>query len=47
MRIITHYEVTRDRSGNRRAAYTVRIARRQVVLVRRLGSARLRLKPRR
>jgi hypothetical protein len=42
---ITRYEVTRQASGRRVAAYTVRIARRQIVLTRRLGSARVRLDP--
>ena len=40
---ITRYEVTRQVGGRRVAAYTVRIARRQIVLTRRLGSARMRL----
>jgi hypothetical protein len=42
---ITRYEVTRQVGGRRVAAYTVRIARRQIVLTRRLGSARMRLDP--
>jgi hypothetical protein len=42
---ITRYEVTRQAGGRRVAAYTVRIARRQIVLTRRLGSARMRLDP--
>jgi hypothetical protein len=44
---ITHYEVTRQAGGSRLVAYTVRIARRQFVLTRRLGSPRMRLDPRR
>jgi len=40
---ITRYEVSRQASGARVAAYTVRLARRDFVVLRRLGSPRIRL----
>lgn len=40
---ITRYEVSRHASGARVAAYTVRLVRRDFVLVRRLGSPRMRI----
>jgi hypothetical protein len=42
---ITHYEVVRQAGGSRLVAYTVRIARRQFIVTRRLGSPRMHLNP--
>jgi hypothetical protein len=40
---VTHYEITRQVNGSRLAVYTVEIARRQLIVTRALGSARVRI----